>query len=133
MPNTKAVVYICSTKRNTFYSLIDMYDRKVKVSLSAGDIKPSKKNSYLNVKLLAQVFVQRVLELKYRNLSFVLRGLGFGRGAALNAFKNSGLCIDSVTDTTLTPHNGCRPVKIRRKKLRTRMSFRVRRLLSPGL
>lgn len=133
LPIKQAIVSVRSTKRNTFYNLIDVSDQKVKISYSLGSIKSNKRNTYADTKLLAHLFVQQIIELKYKDISFlILRGLGAGRSTLVNAFRNSGLRIGFIQDCTLTPHNGCRPPKIRRKKFRTRTSFKIKKLLTPG-
>nr|YP_009672645.1 ribosomal protein S11 [Dictyopteris divaricata]QDB64130.1 ribosomal protein S11 [Dictyopteris divaricata] len=130
MSNKHGIVYIRGTKRNTFCVLIDGSDQKVKISSSVGSISPDKASPYVTTKLLAQYFVQRLIDLKYVRVSVVLRGLGVGRGVVINSLRNSGLHLHTIKDTTLSPHNGCRPPKVRRKKFRTRVSFKIKKFLS---
>lgn len=44
----------------------------------------------------------------------VIKGIGAGRDQALRAVNQSGVAIESITDTTAVPHNGCRARKARR-------------------
>lgn len=43
-----------------------------------------------------------------------LKGIGSGRDQALRAINASGVSIESISDRTAVPHNGCRPKKARR-------------------
>lgn len=43
-----------------------------------------------------------------------VKGLGSGREAAIRSLQTAGLEIESITDVTPIPHNGCRPPKRRR-------------------
>ena len=43
-----------------------------------------------------------------------MRGIGQGRESAVRGLANAGLVVQSITDTTRIPHNGCRPKKVRR-------------------
>ena len=70
--------------------------------------------------------------LKYTKVYVFLSGIGPGRISIINSFRNSDIKILGLTDMTLYPHNGCRSKKLRRKKFRTKISVKVKRLLSPG-
>lgn len=124
-------VYITSTKRNLFCTLIDFSDKKVKLNYSYGTLKLSKTES-VPAKLLGQLFITKLKSLKYNTIYIILTGIGYGRTLILNSFRNSDIKIVSIKETTRLPHNGCRPKKAKRKKLRTKISFKVRKLLSPG-
>ena len=43
-----------------------------------------------------------------------VKGLGAGREAAFRSLQTAGLEVESITDVTPIPHNGCRPPKRRR-------------------
>lgn len=135
MLNKVGIIHVRSTKRNTVCSLVDLNDRKVKFSRSLGCLKDAsveKRNHYTSVRLLSRLFVQKIKELGYGNVSVILRGLGPGRAAVINCIREHELRVGLIKDLTSSAHNGCRPPKTRRKKFRTRTSFRIRRILSPG-
>jgi len=44
----------------------------------------------------------------------MVKGPGPGRESAVRALNSSGLKINSISDVTPIPHNGCRPPKRRR-------------------
>jgi len=131
--NKLGYVYITSTRRNLFCTIVDSVDKKVKFSCSYGLAKTdARKLGYVPGKLLGQLFVNKIKSLKYNKVYIVLVGIGSGRIPIINSFRNSDINVLGVTDNTLCPHNGCRPKKLRRKKLRTKISFRVKKILSPG-
>ena len=49
-----------------------------------------------------------------RKIAVFVKGVGFGRDAAIRASLNHGMIIDSITDVTGIPHGGVRPKKARR-------------------
>ena len=49
-----------------------------------------------------------------READAFINGPGPGREASLRAMEAMGLKLNSVTDVTSIPHNGCRPPKKRR-------------------
>jgi small subunit ribosomal protein S11 len=46
-----------------------------------------------------------------KNVDVSVKGPGPGREAAVRALQTAGLEIQSITDETPVPHNGCRPPK----------------------
>ena len=49
-----------------------------------------------------------------KTVDVLMRGIGQGRESAVRGLANDGLIVQSITDTTRIPHNGCRPKKVRR-------------------
>jgi small subunit ribosomal protein S11 len=49
-----------------------------------------------------------------KNLDVRVKGPGPGRESAVRALNACGYKINSITDVTPIPHNGCRPPKRRR-------------------
>ena len=131
--NRCGYVYITSTKRNLFCTIVDFIDKKVQFSCSYGFVKTDAKFlEYVPAKLLGQLFVNKIKTLKYNKVYLVLAGIGSGRISIINSFRNSDIKVLRVTDITLCPHNGCRPKKLRRKKFRTKISSKIKKSLSPG-
>ena len=48
------------------------------------------------------------------SVDVMVKGPGPGRESAVRALNSSGLNINSISDVTPIPHNGCRPPKRRR-------------------
>ena len=51
---------------------------------------------------------------KAKRVDVMVKGPGPGRESAVRALNSSGLKINSISDVTPIPHNGCRPPKRRR-------------------
>ena len=49
-----------------------------------------------------------------KNLDVRIKGPGPGRESAVRALASLGIRINSISDVTPVPHNGCRPQKRRR-------------------
>ena len=49
-----------------------------------------------------------------KNLEVRIKGPGPGRESAVRALNALGIKINSISDVTPVPHNGCRPPKRRR-------------------
>lgn len=131
------VIYIHCSRRNVFCTLIDPLKKQVKFSCSSGVSEVSQSasrfnNNYFKSKILTQYFIQKIKEFGFDKLRIVIRGLGTARVVLISALRNSNLQIIDIQDTTLIPHNGCRGPKQRRKKLRTRLSFKIKRLVTPS-
>lgn len=129
----RAYVYMKSNKRNLFCTITDISDKKIKFSCSYGSIKLEHKTGYAIAKLLGHLVTNKLKELKYNVVLIILNGLGSGRMPVLNNFRNSNIKVLSVKDITIAPHNGCRLKKLRRKKSRTKISPKIKKLLSPSL
>jgi len=57
---------------------------------------------------------KKAYELGVRNASVVVKGPGVGRITAIKSLRTGGIVINSISDMTPIPHNGCRPRKRRR-------------------
>ncbi|MBT5227669.1 MAG: 30S ribosomal protein S11, partial [Proteobacteria bacterium] len=53
-------------------------------------------------------------EFGMKQLDVRVKGPGPGRDSSVRALNNLGFEINSITDVTPVPHNGCRPSKRRR-------------------
>lgn len=132
----KGLICIRTTKRNVLFSLIDLNEKKVKLSSSLGCVKYNgvdKRANYSSVRAFSEFFTLKIQELGYTDVSILLRGLGVTRVALIHVLRDYNLRLSKIKDETLSSHNGCRPPKLRRKKIRTRLSFRTKKLLSPGV
>jgi small subunit ribosomal protein S11 len=49
-----------------------------------------------------------------KNVDVLVKGPGPGRESAVRALNAAGFRVQSITDATPVPHNGCRPPKKRR-------------------
>lgn len=125
--NKSGILYIVSTKRNIKCSFVDPIEKKVKTSCSIGIIKIDNKNlitDYERAIEMGAYIAQKIQNFKYNKLSIIVRGLGVNRKAVIVGLERFGFAIDKFIDLTFLPHNGCRSSKVRRKKNRTKVSYK---------
>ena len=109
---SKGVAHIKATFNNTIVTITDESGNAVAWS-TAGNLgyKGSKKST----PFVAQLVATKAAELaKLSGVSAVdveVKGPGAGRESAVRALEAAGLSIQTITDVTPVPHNGCRPPK----------------------
>nr|QWK44381.1 ribosomal protein S11 [Arthrothamnus bifidus] len=122
----KGIIIIKSTKRNVFCTLMDIDEKKVKTSCSLR--VPSyeneyneRENLYTRGLLLGNLFGDKAIGLGYTEFTIFLgSGINKGRRGVVRGLSKKGVKITFLHLGTRAPHNGCRPVKVRRKKFRTK-------------
>nr|YP_003288869.1 ribosomal protein S11 [Saccharina coriacea]BAI48721.1 ribosomal protein S11 [Saccharina coriacea] len=122
----KGIIIIKSTKRNVFCTLMDTAEKKVKTSCSLR--VPSyeneyneRENLYTRGLLLGNLFGDKAIRLGYTEFAIFLgSGINKGRRGVVRGLSKKGVKITFLHLGTRAPHNGCRPVKVRRKKFRTK-------------
>jgi len=132
----RGLICIRTTKRNVLFSLVDVDRSRVKLSSSLGCVKyggVDRKANYASVRAFSEFFTRKIIEFGYTDISIIFRGLGVTRVALIHVIRDYNLRINGIKDETLSSHNGCRPPKQRRKKVRTRISFKTKKLLNPGV
>lgn len=122
----KGRIYIKSTIRNLFCTLIDPKDNKVITSCSLKVPKyinefNEREDPYKRGELLGELFGERVVKHGYKNLSIYLDSkFNKARNGVLKGLGTNLLNIYLIQLSKGFPHNGCRPPKARRKKFRTK-------------
>lgn len=122
----KGVILIKSTKRNVFCTLLDTDEKKVKTSCSLRvpayeNEYNERENLYTRGLLLGNLFGEKVIALGYTEFTIYLgSGINKGRRGVIRGLSKKGVKIIFLHLGTRYPHNGCRPVKVRRKKFRTK-------------
>lgn len=113
IPN--GVVHIHSTFNNTIVTITDL-DGNVVSWASAGTqgVKGSKKSTPFAAGNAAEAAGREAVLAGMKKVKVEVKGLGSGREAAIRSLQTVGLEIESITDVTPIPHNGCRPPKRRR-------------------
>nr|QWK44765.1 ribosomal protein S11 [Pleurophycus gardneri] len=120
------VILIKSTKRNVFCTLMDTQEKKVKTSCSLRvpiyeNEYNERENLYTRGLLLGNLFGDKAIELGYTEFMIYLgSGINKGRRGVVRGLSKKGVKITFLHLGTRYPHNGCRPVKVRRKKFRTK-------------
>ena len=74
----------------------------------------AKKSTPYAATVVADAVGKKVAEMGMKTVDVLMRGIGQGRESAVRGLANAGLIVQSITDTTRIPHNGCRPKKVRR-------------------
>src|SRR5579884_1748565 len=107
--------YIQSTFNNTIVTMTDPTGGVIAWS-SAGSsgFKGSRKSTPYAAGQAAETAARKAMEQGMRLVDVLVKGPGSGREAAIRQLQASGLMINSITDVTPIPHNGCRPPKRRR-------------------
>ena len=104
--------HIHSTYNNTVVSITDTMGNVISWA-SAGTLgfKGSKKSTPFAAQLAAEACAKAALDQGLKTVDVDVKGPGPGRESALRSLQAAGLQIQTITDTTPIPHNGCRPPK----------------------
>lgn len=109
---TKGVAHIHSTFNNTIVTITDEAGNAIAWS-SAGVLgyKGAKKSTPFAAQQVAEVCAKKAVDQGLKFVDVDVKGPGPGRESALRSLQAAGLSIQTITDTTPIPHNGCRPPK----------------------
>nr|YP_010444252.1 ribosomal protein S11 [Fibrocapsa japonica]UTE95139.1 ribosomal protein S11 [Fibrocapsa japonica] len=109
------IVHIKSTFNNTIVTITDMNGNTLS-SGSAGVVgfKGARKGTPFAAQLSSERAALKAIEYGLKKVDVLVKGLGNGRETSIRALHNAGLKINSITDITPVPFNGCRPPKRRR-------------------
>ena len=107
--------FIKASFNNVLVTISDTYGNVLSWS-SAGKngFRGSKKNTPYASQVSAQKAAKDAYEMGLRKVDVFVKGPGSGRDAAIRALTQENLEVQTVTDRTPLPHNGCRPPKRRR-------------------
>ncbi len=104
--------HIKSTFNNTIVTLTDKEGNVVSWA-SAGTLgfKGSKKSTPFAAGMSAEAAGKTAIDAGMKLVDVVVKGTGPGRETAIRSLQTAGLEINTITDITPIPHNGCRPPK----------------------
>lgn len=113
---TKGVAHIHASSNNTIISISDT-DGKVIAWSSAGNVgyTGSRKSTPFAAQMAAERVTKTCLDRGLKTIDVEVKGPGSAREAAIRSLQAAGLQIQTITDVTPIPHNGCRPQKRPRK------------------
>ena len=113
VPNGQAFIH--STFNNTIVTISDTEGNAISWA-SAGTLgfKGSKKSTPFAAGMAAEAAGKTAFDMGMRKVDVFVKGLGSGRETAVRSLQTAGLEIESISDITPVPHNGCRPPKRRR-------------------
>lgn len=112
---TEGNAFVQSSFNNTVITITDLTGNVIAWS-SAGSngFKGAKKATPYAAQISAEAAVNKALLYGIEKLHVFVKGIGAGREQAIRGLHANGVNIESVTDVTPVPHNGCRPRKSRR-------------------
>ncbi len=110
-----AVAHIQASFNNTIISITDRQGNVLCWATSGGSgFRGSRKSTPFAAQVAAEKVGEKAHEHGVRSLDVFVKGPGPGRESAVRALNGVGFRINSITDVTPIPHNGCRPPKRRR-------------------
>lgn len=112
---TEGNAFVQSSFNNTVITITDLTGNVIAWS-SAGSngFKGAKKATPYAAQISAEAAVNKALLYGIEKLHVFVKGIGAGREQAIRGLHANGVNIESITDVTPVPHNGCRPRKSRR-------------------
>ncbi len=112
---TDGIAHIHSTFNNTIVMITDRHGSALCWATSGGSgFRGSRKSTPFAAQVAADKCGSAALEFGMKNLDVRVKGPGPGRDSAVRALNGLGLKIQTITDVSPIPHNGCRPSKKRR-------------------
>ncbi len=112
---TDGVAHIHASFNNTIITISDRQGNALCWATSGGSgFRGSRKSTPFAAQVAAERAGTAALEFGMKTVSVLVKGPGPGRESAVRALNAAGLKINSISDVTPIPHNGCRPPKRRR-------------------
>lgn len=111
----EGIVHIHASFNNTIITVTDLNGDAVTWKTSGGSgFRGSRKSTPFAAQVAGEHAAGVAKEFGMKNIRVNVSGPGPGRESAIRAFVVLGFVVVEITDTTGTPHNGCRPPKERR-------------------
>ena len=109
------VAHVNASFNNTMITITDAQGNTIAWS-SAGTkgFKGSRKSTPFAAQVASEQAGRAAMEQGIKNLDVEIKGPGPGRESSVRALAALGIRINSISDVTPVPHNGCRPQKRRR-------------------
>ena len=109
------MAHIHASFNNTIITLSDRQGNALSWATAGGcGFRGSRKSTPFAAQVAAEKAGLAAQEYGLKNLEVMVKGPGPGRESAVRALHSCGYKINSITDVTPIPHNGCRPPKKRR-------------------
>lgn len=109
------IAHIHASFNNTIITLSDRQGNALSWATAGGcGFRGSRKSTPFAAQVAAEKAGLAAQEYGLKNLEVMVKGPGPGRESAVRALHSCGYKINSITDVTPIPHNGCRPPKKRR-------------------
>jgi len=109
---TRGIAHVHSTFNNTIVTITDEAGNAIAWSSSGAlGFKGAKKSTPFAAGLAGEAAAKNAFDQGLRIVDVNVKGPGPGRESAIRSLQTAGLTIQTITDTTPIPHNGCRPPK----------------------
>ena len=110
-----AVVHITATFNNTIVTFADRQGNVLAwATTGSSGFKGARKGTPYAAQITVDNVGKKAQEMGVQNVDVRVQGVGSGRDSAVRALHSMGFKVNSLTDVTPMPHNGCRPPKRRR-------------------
>jgi len=112
---TDGIAHVHASFNNTIVTISDRQGNALTWATSGGSgFRGSRKSTPFAAQVAAEKACTIALEFGMKSVDVRVKGPGPGRESAVRALNAAGLRINSISDITPIPHNGCRPPKRRR-------------------
>ena len=113
---SEGIAHIHASFNNTIVTITDRQGNALAWATSGGQgFRGSRKSTPFAAQVAAEVAGKAAQETYgVKNVDVLVKGPGPGRESAVRALGALGYKINSISDVTPIPHNGCRPPKKRR-------------------
>ena len=112
---SEGVAHIHASFNNTIVTITDRQGNALAWATSGGQgFRGSRKSTPFAAQVAAEVAGKAAQEYGVKNIDVLVKGPGPGRESAVRALGALGYKINSISDVTPIPHNGCRAPKKRR-------------------
>jgi small subunit ribosomal protein S11 len=109
------VAHVHASFNNTIITITDRQGNTLAWATAGGSgFRGSRKSTPFAAQVAAERAGSVVKEFGMKNMDVMVKGPGPGRESAVRALHSAGFKINSISDVTPIPHNGCRPSKKRR-------------------
>ena len=109
------IAHINATFNNTIITITDRQGNTLSWATSGGSgFRGSRKSTPFAAQVASERAGEAAKEYGLKNIEVRVKGPGPGRESAVRALNSAGFKVQSITDVTPIPHNGCRPPKKRR-------------------
>ncbi|MBT3967236.1 MAG: 30S ribosomal protein S11 [Gammaproteobacteria bacterium] len=111
----EGIVHVHATFNNTIITITDRKGDTLCWATSGGSgFRGSRKSTPFAAQVAAERAGTQAQEYGLKSVDVRIKGPGPGRESSVRALNNIGIRVNSITDVTPLPHNGCRPPKKRR-------------------
>ena len=109
------VAHVHASFNNTIVTITDRQGNALSWATAGGSgFRGSRKSTPFAAQVASERAATAAAEYGVKNVDVLVKGPGPGRESAVRALSAAGFRVQSITDATPIPHNGCRPPKKRR-------------------